>query len=212
MLWKYGGFTTLPVLCNHILNLNIPKLQTDSNANVAISILVTRVALPHSLISIYFKKIEFTQLQKRCANNGLTGCINIPFWSCWLIGVGGERRLWHKFTVPKVSLPHKSRGIIVFHMFAKMASQKLFPTHSSSWLVLFPKGWVIGWVNENHLWISWVSCSQNVTAFQRVQNKRSTQRSLKRICLKELSFQTIDIIKSKSEICTVSLPLKVSKF
>ena len=72
-------FTTLPALCNHILNLNIPKLQTDSNANVAISILVTRVALPHSLISIYLKKIEFTQLQKRCANNGLTGCINIPF-------------------------------------------------------------------------------------------------------------------------------------
>ena len=33
----------------------------------------------------------------------------------------------------------------------------------------------------------------------------------RRICLKELSFQTIDIIKSKSETCTVSLPLKVSK-
>jgi hypothetical protein len=43
------------------------------------------------------------------------------------------------FSVPKVSLPHRSRGIMEFHMFAKLASRKLFPTHSSSWLVLFPR-------------------------------------------------------------------------
>jgi hypothetical protein len=34
--------------------------------------------------------------------------------------------------------------------------------------------------------------------------------TLKRICLKELSSQTNDIIKAESEICKGSLPLKVS--
>ena len=72
-----------PCCANHIIYIkSLTKPKSDSNANVAISILVAGVALLLSLISNLLKKIKFTQLQKRCANDGITGCINISFWPC----------------------------------------------------------------------------------------------------------------------------------
>ena len=54
-----------PCCANHIIYIkSLTKPKSDSNANVAISILVAGVALLLSLISNLFKKIKFTQLQK----------------------------------------------------------------------------------------------------------------------------------------------------
>ena len=89
--------------------------------------------------SFQIYKIKITQLQKRCANDGFTECINIPFWPCWLIGVGGERRWEHKFfSAQGFTSTQVTWNDSVSCMCQKWHQEKLFPTHSSSWLVLSP--------------------------------------------------------------------------
>ena len=55
-IYQQVCFTTLPVLCEpHLKFKTYQKSEADSNANVAKSILVMRVALLLSLISVYKK-------------------------------------------------------------------------------------------------------------------------------------------------------------
>ena len=72
-------FTTLPVLCNHILNLKHTKTTNRFKRKRRHIDPCHKSCAPAFTYFNLFKKIKFTQLQKRCANNGLTGCINIPF-------------------------------------------------------------------------------------------------------------------------------------
>ena len=53
------------------------------------------------------------------------------------------------FSVLKVSLPHRSRGTIAFHVCAKNGIKKnCFQRILRVESFFPPKGWVIGWVNE----------------------------------------------------------------
>ena len=97
-------------------------------------------------------------------------------------------------------------------MFAKMASQKLFPTHSSSWLVLFPKGGLLGGWTKITFGSAEFLVAKMLPHSEESKTNVQPKNQFRCISLKELSFRIIDIVKSESEICTVSLPLKVSKF
>ena len=76
-------FTTLPVLCkpHHIYKI-INKTKIGFKRKRRHINPRRRSRAPSFTHFKFIKKIKFTQLQKRCANDGITGCINISFWPC----------------------------------------------------------------------------------------------------------------------------------
>ena len=92
-------FKTLRVLCQAHTNSLKTKLGTsEQNAIVIIQIASPETSSSFQSFQIYFKKINNQATAKTVCKRRLRKIVLIFFFRpCWLIGVGGERRMEHKF-------------------------------------------------------------------------------------------------------------------